>query len=35
MILIGENINMMSQTIGPALKERNPRPIQDLAKAEV
>jgi cobalamin-dependent methionine synthase I len=34
MILIGENINMMSQTIGPALKERNPKPIQDLAKAE-
>ena len=34
MILIGENINMMSQTIGPALKERNPQPIQDLARAE-
>jgi len=34
MILIGENINMMSQTIGPALKERNPKPIQDLARAE-
>jgi len=34
MILIGENINMMSQTIGPALKERNPKPIQDLANAE-
>ena len=34
MILIGENINIMSQTIGPALKERNPKPIQDLAKAE-
>ena len=34
MILIGENINMMSQTIGPALKDRNPKPIQDLAKAE-
>ena len=34
MILIGENINMMSQTIGPALKEKNPKPIQDLAKAE-
>lgn len=34
MILIGENINMMSQTIGPALKDKNPRPIQDLAKAE-
>ena len=35
MILIGENINIMSQTIGPALKERNPKPIQELAKAEV
>jgi 5-methyltetrahydrofolate corrinoid/iron sulfur protein methyltransferase len=34
MILIGENINIMSQTIGPALKERNPKPIQELAKAE-
>jgi cobalamin-dependent methionine synthase I len=34
MILIGENINMMSQTIGPALKDRDPRPIQDLARAE-
>ncbi|MFQ5996022.1 MAG: dihydropteroate synthase [Dehalococcoidales bacterium] len=33
MILIGENINVMSQTIGPALKERNPKPIQELAKA--
>jgi len=35
MILIGENINIMSKTIGPALKERNPEPIQQLAKAEV
>ena len=35
MILIGENINIMSQTIGPALRERNPGPIQELAKAEV
>ena len=34
MILIGENINIMSQTIGPALKERNPKPIQELVKAE-
>jgi len=34
MILIGESINIMSKTIGPALKERNPRPIQELAKAE-
>ena len=35
MILIGENINIMSRTIGSALKERNPKPIQELAKAEV
>ncbi len=35
MVLIGENINIMSRTIGPALRERNPKPIQELAKAEV
>ena len=34
MILVGENINVMSATIGPALKERNPEPIQELARAE-
>ncbi|MFC2068183.1 dihydropteroate synthase [Chloroflexota bacterium] len=34
MILIGENINIMSNTIGPALKERDPKPIQELAQAE-
>ncbi len=34
MILIGESINVMSKTIGPALKERNPKPVQELAKAE-
>jgi cobalamin-dependent methionine synthase I len=34
MFLIGENINIMSKTIGPALRERNPKPIQELAKAE-
>ncbi len=34
MILIGENINMMSQTIGPALRGRTPKPIQELARAE-
>ena len=34
MILIGENINVMSKTIGPALKERDPKPIQELARAE-
>ncbi len=35
MILIGENINIMSKTIGPAMKGRDPRPIQELARAEV
>jgi len=35
MILIGENINVMSKAIGRAMKERNPKPIQELAKAEV
>jgi len=34
MILIGENMNIMSQTIGPAMRERNPQPVQELAKAE-
>jgi 5-methyltetrahydrofolate corrinoid/iron sulfur protein methyltransferase len=34
MILIGENLNIMSKTIGPALRERNPKPVQELAKAE-
>ncbi len=34
MILIGESINVMSKTIGPALKERDPRPIQELAEAQ-
>ena len=35
MILIGENANIMSETIGPAMRERNPKPIQELARAEV
>ncbi|MBI4180339.1 MAG: dihydropteroate synthase, partial [Chloroflexi bacterium] len=34
MILIGENINIMSKTIGAAMRERNPKPIQELALAE-
>ena len=34
MILVGENINVMSKIIGPALRERNPGPIQELARAE-
>ncbi len=31
MILIGENINVMSKVISKALEEKNPRPIQELA----
>lgn len=34
MILIGESINIMSQTLGPAMRERNPKPIQEMAEAE-
>jgi len=34
MILIGEHLNIMSQTLGPALKERDPKPIQEMARAE-
>lgn len=33
MLLIGENINIMSKTLGPAMKERDPRPIQQMAEA--
>ncbi len=35
MILIGESINIMSRTIGPAFKERNPKPVQEMALAEL
>jgi len=34
MILIGEQLNIISQTLGPALKERDPKPIQEMAKVE-
>jgi len=34
MILIGENINAMSKTIGQAFKERNAAPVQELTRAE-
>ncbi|MBI2851782.1 MAG: dihydropteroate synthase [Chloroflexi bacterium] len=34
MILIGENINIMSKSIGAAMKERNAGPVQELARAE-
>ena len=31
MLLIGESLNVMSTKIGKALKERDPKPIQDEA----
>jgi 5-methyltetrahydrofolate corrinoid/iron sulfur protein methyltransferase len=34
MILIGENLNVISQTLGPALRERRAAPIEDMARAE-
>jgi len=33
-ISIAESINIMSKTIGPAMKEKNPKPIQEMAVAE-
>jgi cobalamin-dependent methionine synthase I len=35
MICIGESINIMSKTLGLAMRERNPKPIQEMARAEV
>ena len=32
-IRVAENINIMSKTLGPAMKERNAGPIQDMARA--
>jgi cobalamin-dependent methionine synthase I len=34
MILVGENLNIMSKILGTALKERQPQPVQEMAKAE-
>jgi 5-methyltetrahydrofolate corrinoid/iron sulfur protein methyltransferase len=34
MILIGENLNIMSKTLGPALRERSAGPVQEMAKLE-
>jgi cobalamin-dependent methionine synthase I len=34
MILIGENLNVISKILGPALKEKNAAPIQEMTKAE-
>ena len=33
-ISIAESINIMSKTIGPAMKEKDPKPIQAMAIAE-
>jgi len=33
-VSIAESINIMSKTIGPAMKERNAKPIQEMAVAE-
>lgn len=35
MLIVGEKINIISKTIGPAIKERNSKPIQELARAQV
>jgi 5-methyltetrahydrofolate corrinoid/iron sulfur protein methyltransferase len=35
MLVIGEKVNVMSNTIGPAIKERDPRPIQEMAARQV
>ncbi len=34
MILVGENLNIVSKSLGPALRERRPEPIREMAKAE-
>jgi len=34
MLLIGENLNVMVKKIGTAMKEKDPKPIQELAVAE-
>ena len=34
MILIAESLNIMSQSIGPALKGRDPKPVQEMAKTQ-
>ncbi len=34
MLLIGENINIMSRRLGPAIRNKDPRPIQETAVQE-
>jgi cobalamin-dependent methionine synthase I len=33
-ICIGENLNVMSKVLGPAMKARDPKPLQEMALAE-
>ncbi|MDD4985985.1 MAG: dihydropteroate synthase, partial [Dehalococcoidales bacterium] len=35
MILIGENINIVSKILGPAFKSRDPGPVQEMVCAQV
>jgi len=34
MILIGENLNVISKVLGPAMKNKDPKPIQEMAVRE-
>ena len=34
MILVGENLNIMSKTLGPAMKDRLVQPVQEMAAAQ-
>jgi len=34
MLRIGENLNVMVKKIGAAMKDRDPKPLQELALAE-
>ena len=34
MLRVGENLNVMVKKIGTAMKDRDPKPIQELAMAE-
>ena len=35
MLLVGENLNVITKKIGTAIKQRDPKPIQEMALAEV
>ena len=34
MILIGENLNVMSKVLGEAFKNRDPKPVREMVEAE-